>query len=216
MIDHLVLEISEQIRTALEHEEREALMRETIRANIGTLPNAIDISSTSPIDALMNFVTSYTESIPEHLHAFNTLSTQADIDDFVQPFLSLACAYFLKPPPIIEPTHNLANTLEKAYLTHRLLEELNDQVLARSGAALAPLDMSMANIISYGLIGDEQANALDHLVLLSLETEQADKGVFEKRSVRKYMQQKKLAGWSDVLDKWPCFTKDMSVLLQIG
>lgn len=216
MIEHLVNEISEQIQAAHRHEQTEGELRSRLHNNIGSLHTAIDISSTSPVDSLMSFINDYIDSIPEHLKAFYDLAKQAEIEDFIQPFLNLACAYFLKPPTFIEPANSLASTLQKAYLTHRLLEEVNDQVLALSGAALAPLDMSMANIISHSIIGDEQANALDHLVLLSVETEQRDDGIFEKRSVRQYMQQRKLNGWGDVLKKWPCFTQDMSVLLQIG
>jgi len=216
MIEHLISEISEQIRTTHAHEQEHAAMRDHLRLNIGNLHSAIDINSTSPINSLMTFINSYIDSVPDHLTAFCNLSKEADIDDFVQPFIHLGCAYFLKPPPIIKPEISIRNTVEKAYLSHRLLEEVNDQILALSGAALAPLDMSMANIISYAIIGDEQSNSLDHLVLLSLETEPKDENVFEKRSVRKYMQQRKLDGWSDVIENWPCFTKDMAVLLQIG
>lgn len=216
MIEHLFSEISEQIQTAHRHEQAQAAMRDHLRLNIGNLHSAIDISSTSPIDSLMAFINSYIDSVPDHLTAFCNLSKEADIDDFVQPFIHLACAYFLKPPSIIPAEIGIHTTIEKAYLSHRLLEEVNDQILTLSGAALAPLDMSMANIISYAIIGDEQANALDHLILLSLETEPKDESVFERRSVRKYMQKRKLDGWSDVLKNWPCFTKDMSVLLEIG
>jgi len=216
MIEHLISEISEQIQAAHEHEQAHGLMREHLRGQVNNLHRAIDIPAASPIDSLMAFIDSYIDSVPEHLMAFNKLSKEADIDDFIQPFINLACAYFLKPPSIITPETHVPSTLEKTYLTQRLLEEVNDQVLALSGAALAPLDMSMANIISYAIIGDEQANALDHLVLLSLETETKDQSVFEKRSVRKYMQKRKLDGWSDVHEKWPCFTKDIAVLVQIG
>jgi len=216
MIEHLVSEISEQIQAAHEHEQAHGLMRAHLHSQVNTLHRAIDIPSASPIDALMTFIDSYVDSVPDHLMAFSKLSKEADIEDFIQPFINLTCAYFLKPPSIITKDTHIPSTLEKTYLTQRLLEEVNDQVLALSGAALAPLDMSMANIISYAIIGDDQANALDHLVLLSLETEPKDQSVFEKRSVRKYMQKRKLDGWSDVLENWPCFTKDISVLLQIG
>lgn len=216
MIEHLVSEISEQIKAVHQREEAKGELRSHLRDNIGSLHIAIDISSTSPIDSLISFANDYIDSIPEHLNAFHSLAQEADIEEYINPFLNLACAYFLKPPTIIEARDALTGTLQKAYLSHRLLEEVNDQVLTLSGAALAPLDMSMANIIAHSIIGDGKANALDHLVLLSVETEKNHGDVFEKRSVRKYMQKRKLDGWSDVLKNWPCFTKDMSVLLQIG
>lgn len=216
MIEALVSQIVDQINSARHHEQTVGELRARLQDNIGAMHAAIDIKSSSPIDALIQFVESYVSSIPEHINGFNSLAKEADIEEYIQPFLNLACAYFLKPPTIIATEDTLRNTLEKAYLTHRLLEEVNDQVLTLSGAPLAPLDMSMANIISHSIVGDDQANALDHLVLLSIETENINGDIFEKRSVRKYMQKRKLDGWSDVLQNWPCFTKDMAVLLQIG
>ena len=85
-----------------------------------------------------------------------------------------------------------------------------------SGAALAPMDMSMANIISHAIIGDELANQLDHLVLLSLETTDVDNNIFDKRTVRQFLSDRKLKNWEAVLERWPCFTRNCAVDLQIG
>jgi hypothetical protein len=164
----------------------------------------------------MRFVEDYIESAPEHIQALNTLASEAGIEGYTQPFLNLACTYFLTPPDVLASLTGLHSLLCRAYLAHRMMEELNDQIMSLSGAALAPMDMSMANIITHALIGDELANPLDHLVLLSIETEDADKTLFEKRSVRQYLEERKLKDWEEVLESWPCFTKNCAIDLQIG
>ena len=191
-------------------------MANHISAHIHSLHGAISVSSSNPDQALMRFIEDYINSAPQHLQALYTLGGEAGIDEYTEPFLNLACTYMLKPPEILAPFTGLHSMLCRAYLAHRLMEEVNDQIMNLSGAALAPMDMSMANIISHAIISDELANQLDHLVLLSLETADIDHNIFEKRSVRQFLSERKLKNWQTVRERWPCFTKDCAIDLQIG
>ena len=212
----LITNLNQAIEQAYRDEKQTHAMAEHIQTHINSLHNAINITSKKPDDALMRFVLDYIHSTSQHLQALYTLGSEAGIDEYTEPFLNLACTYMLTPPEILSSLEGLHSMLCRAYLAHRLMEEVNDQIMNLSGAALAPMDMSMANIISHSIIGDELANQLDHLILLSVETADVDHNIFEKRTVSQFLSKRKLKNWQTVLERWPCFTKNCAIDLQIG
>ena len=215
-MDNTLQILKQRISDAKQKESQQGAMANYIEGNLASLPSSIAISAILPAKALMNFVKDYVDIAPEHIQALYSLAKEAQLEEYVNPFLDLSCTYFINPPDLLAPFDGLQKLLHQAYLAHRLMEEVNDKVMNLSGgAALAPMDMSMANIISHALIGDELANQLDHLVLLSLETTKVDSDIFEKRKVRKFLEKRKLKDWEEVAQRWPCFTKDCAINLQI-
>ena len=208
--------MNQEIALAKTEEAESACLANNFREHMTDLPSAISISSNTPDAALSRFVYDYIDCLPDHLMAFEALSQDAGIENYVRPFLKLACDYFLQPPDILVEYRGMVGVFYKAYLCQRILEEVNDQVMSLGGATLVPKDMSTANIICHTLIGDKMANSLDHLVLLSLETTECDKDVFNKPEVKSFMAERRFKGWQEVLDRWPCFTKDCGVDLQLG
>ena len=51
--------------------------------------------------------------------------------------------------------------LMRAYVSHRLLEEVNDRCIQQLGRSLLSLDMTRANLVAYELLGAACANHLD-------------------------------------------------------
>lgn len=208
--------LMQTIADAKQEEHQLGTMASYIQENLPSLHGSIAIGSSSPSKALMSFVEDYVDITPQHIQALHSLAKEAQLDEYVQTFLDLSCTYFINPPDILTSYQGLQGLLHKAYLAHRLMEELNDKVMTLSGGvALAPMDMSMANIISHELIGDELANQLDHLVLLTIETTPVDSTIFEKRSVRQFLEKRRLKGWEEINKRWPCFAKDCAIHLQI-
>ncbi len=222
LIDIVVMDptlsvLKKNISAAQKEERQEHTMPVYIQENLNSLHSAIAISSSSPVQALTCFVEDYVAAVPEHTKALEALANEIQLQSYVKPFLDLACTYFINPPDIITSFKGLRGLLHKAYLAHRLMEEINDQVMNLSGGvALAPMDMSMANIISHELIGDELANQLDHLVLLTVETTDVDKTIFEQETVKRCLEKRRLNGWQQVNENWPCFAKDCAVHLHIS
>lgn len=215
-ISALIETVNQCIEITKVEEKQSAAMASFIQQNIQHLHGSIAIHSKTPETALLQFVFGYIDSAPSFLKALDELANEAGIEDYTHSFLQLACTYFINPPDILSAHAGIYNMLCRAYLAHRLMEEVNDLIMHLGGAPLAPMDMSMANIITHALLGDELANQLDHLVLLSVETADADKGVFEKRNVRQFLEKRRLKNWHEVLKRWPCFTKDCAIDLQMG
>lgn len=121
------------------------------------------------------FVSNYVDDCPRYLTAVHQLAVEKNILSYLQPFLNLCQTYFATPPDIINQSPGLASVLKKCYLCHRILEEINDQIANLTGKVLIDLDMSIPNLVAHTLIGEDLANQLDHLVLLSVETTETDK-----------------------------------------
>lgn len=211
----VIEQIREEIKLALDEEANTGEMRLLLAQQLDQLHSTIAIASNNPQEALNNFCHDYINAVPDYLTAFYSLSGDTGTSPFCLPFLKLACAYILKPPEILLSGHGLYAFLPKAYLTHRMLEELNDQVLNISGAPLAPVEMSMSNLVVYSLIDQTLADPLDHLVMMAIETTEADRSVFDTSAVGEALRNNRQDKWSHGVKKWPSLTQDFTLQLQI-
>jgi hypothetical protein len=202
-----------------EIKDRELLeldMTNYIEKQVSNLHRAVCIDTVEPVDAFFNFTIAYIDSAYDYLDAIHSLAVESETTDYLKPFINLAFMFFTKPPELLLRYQGGQRLLYQAYLSNRLLEELNDQITNLIGVPLSPMDTSMDNIICHALIGDELANQLDHLVFLTLETTPSDKSVFKQPQTLKYLEQIRADDWRQVRRRWPCFTNDLSALLSIA
>ena len=177
-------------------------LKDYIDRHMDTLHKALTIHSQTPDIAIFEFIVSYIESAPEYIEAIDTLAVESGTLSYVKPFTNLALMFFIKPPEPLLVYQGLQRLLYQAYLSNRLIEELNDRV-ASFGHPLSPLDISIDNIVCHALIGDELANQMDHLVLLSLETTEADNAVFDQPDVIAKLRQMRADSWQIIKNRWP-------------
>ena len=85
--------------------------------------------------------------------------------------------------------------------------------MAKSGIPLAPMDMTVANIIAHELIGEPFANELDQAVLFSAELLLNEHG-FEGANISHYVTAHRDRGWSQELERWPCLVEDLSISVE--
>ncbi len=187
-----------------------------LEAHIGSLHKTISINSVEPAATLFEFTTAYIDSAYEYLDAIYTLAVESKTTSYLKPFINLAFMFFIKPPELLLQYQGAQRLLYQAYLSNRLLEELNDQITSISPAPMSPMDISMDNIVCHALVGDELANQLDHLVFLALETTISDKSVFEQPQTQLYLERIREGNWQQVKERWPCFKNKLSVHLHIS
>lgn len=214
-MNNTLRDLYQHIEKIKQEEQVKRTLAKYIDAHMMNLHKAVTINSSSHSTAIFEFITLYIDSAPDYLNAIDTLAINSKVYSYVKPFTTLAYMFFIKSPELLVKYQGLQRLLYQAYLSNRLLEELNDKITS-FGYPLSPLDISMDNIICHALIGDELANQLDHLVLLSLETTVSDKSVFDKPEVIKILIEMSENSWQRVKDKWPCFTNDLSINLQLG
>jgi hypothetical protein len=186
-----------------------------IEDHIDKLHQAISINSVEPVASLFEFVTAYIKSAYDYLDAIHTLSVESKTTAYLQPFINLAFLFFNQPPELLLKTTGTQRLLYQAYLSNRLLEELNDQITRISDRPLSPMEIDIDNIVCHALIGDKLANQLDHLVFLALETTEADQSVFQQPQTQQYLERIGRSNWQQTRQRWPCFNNDLSIHFHI-
>lgn len=156
--------IRETISTALSRENETRQLRTKVERQLPLLREKLLLPRQTPVDALMDFIVGYVESVPGCLRLVTAVSKRFGFFDYAAPFLHMAEDYFLQPPGELPQDGGLEALLDEAFLAHRLLEEVNDHHIKHLQRPLLPLDMTEANIIVHHLLGDDFASRLEQLV----------------------------------------------------
>ena len=205
--------IRQLIRQAQEQDCASGKLLEFVECRKNQLHAAIKLPEQQAAKGLADFVVRYIKHVPDFIDAIRSMAQEAGIYDDVEPLLKIASDYFLSPPSIVDPHSHLEALLDEAYLAHRLLEEVNDRFMAKSGIPLAPMDMTVANVIAHELIGEPFANELDQAVLFSAELLLNEHG-FEGTNFTDYINTHRDRGWSEELEKWPCLVDDLAISVE--
>lgn len=205
--------IRQLIRQAQEQDSATGKLLEFVEARKKRLHTAIKLPEQQAAKGLADFVVRYIKHVPDFIDAIRSMAQEAGIDKDIEPLLKIASDYFMSPPSIVDPHSQLEALLDEAYLAHRLLEEVNDRFMAKSGIPLAPMDMTVANVIAHELIGEPFANELDQAVLFSAEL-LLNEHDFESANIADYVNAHRDKGWTEELERWPCLVEDLSISVE--
>ncbi|WP_460239444.1 hypothetical protein [Aurantivibrio plasticivorans] len=210
------MQIRETIRHAKEQSDYTEGLRALIVKQLPKLHGAIQLPESNPEGALLDFVIRYIEHVPNFVDALRGLTKEAGIyDDYASVFITLAEEFFTQPPEVLADHNGLDALMDEAYLAHRLIEEVNDRLIAHSGIPLVPMDMTRANLIVHELIGEPFANDLDFVVHYSTEIHMdKEKELSNNTNFRRYVDEHKKNGWSTELNRWPCLADDLDINLE--
>ena len=169
---------------------------------------------------IIAFAHHYINQAPKMLGVLDTLAKSSAINEYTQAFLTTAADYFFTADPaVIDHLSGTHAYLSRAYLCHRMLEELNDRVRTERQWPLAPIDTTYTNLITHTLIGDKTANLLDQRLLIDLELintalTSAEKNIFHQQPAQQSLALLYKEGWGKTLQRWPFLAEDMAALLQ--
>ncbi|MBC6906174.1 hypothetical protein DWB84_11950 [Saccharophagus sp. K07] len=200
--------IRECIARARIHEETTHHLKNYLTLLVPRLHRSIRLPQGDPVAALLQFVIRYIEYAPDFLQALHESMQRSGIEPYGGVFIRIATDFFLQPPEEIEQKGGLKELIDEAYLTHRLMEEINDRLLMLCGTPLAPMDNSLANILVYELLGEEFASKLDMAVFYAVETLFQPNNLDEqlKEFVKRHPQASQLQSLQD----WPCLLSEDS------
>jgi len=215
MTEPRILLIRESIAEAERIEAENHRLKAFLAARLPELHHTISLPEGQSLDTLMGFVTQYIEHVPDFLEALTALTKDAGVYEYAQAFLSIAEDYFFKPPELTAGRDGLLALIDEAYLAHRLIEEVNDRVMMASGMPLAPMDMTLSNIIVHDILGDDFANQLDLAVHYSIESLFESDNFFRNADFKKYLQLQHAESWSSAISQWPCLAGDSSISLNL-
>lgn len=197
------------IDDAIQHEAETEAFRNLLIDTKDNLHHSIQTTSKDAVNSLQFFVIDYLRHVPDCLEVVEQDATELGLEEAMQPFVNVAIDYFLSPPAQIRQRSGLAGLLHTAYLAHRILEELNDVYLARTGQPLIPRNLVTANLVVHELIGSEFAAELEQLVnqmtsILSSRFNKIPNSLLKQNSDE------------PVFGRWPCFGDPHGVQLQWG
>lgn len=156
--------IRKQIEDARRHEESTHELALLLQARIASLHSSISVRSNEPASQLMYFVTNFIDRTPELLDTVTELSAGACWQEHSEQLVDTCIAFFTSPPALVGGRNGLNGAMTKAYLCHRLVEEVNDCYRIFCHRPLLPLDFTTSNLIIHHLVGEPLANMLDHIV----------------------------------------------------
>jgi uncharacterized membrane protein YkvA (DUF1232 family) len=117
--------------------------------------------SSKDLDEVHKFVQEYIEHAPAIMDQIASEAKRTGIFDEVFPILEAAEQYFFTPMDIIPDNLGLLGLVEDAYLTHSLIQAWSNSHYQQTGKPLIPMDLTLANQIIHGMIGEPQASILD-------------------------------------------------------
>lgn len=175
----MIKEISLQIHHALQVEQKCHTLQQALQANYSQVSRLVALDEDQAGIQLLEFVVLYIRSVPSLLNDFSHTAHKYGLFKTVKPLLETAYNFFELPVHKLNARSGLAALMVKAYLAHRLLEEVNDACLFHVGRNMIPLDMTLTNTIIHTLIGEPFANEMDAIVdsaVSNLFNQQQDNG----------------------------------------
>ncbi|MEX1058650.1 MAG: hypothetical protein WED11_13025 [Natronospirillum sp.] len=113
--------------------------------------------------SLQGFVQDYIEQLPVALRTAQTSARQLRLSELIFPVTNAAESFFTRECRLSQEGGMLA-LLDRAYLGHRMLEELNDHLHVRLGNYILHVDMTEANSLVHTLLGDPYASEIETIV----------------------------------------------------
>ncbi|MGS2723470.1 hypothetical protein ACVBEJ_06965 [Porticoccus sp. GXU_MW_L64] len=208
--------LRQAISAARQHEEQTGQLSQFLQGRIDGLHHSIQLPVKNSVPALLNFVIRYIEHVPEFIEAVSDIARKAGIEPSVEPVIRVACEFFLSPPGVMEQwlaeQNSLLALMDEAYLSHRLIEEVNDRYMTHLGAPLVPMDMTRSNLIVHHLIGEEFANQLDNAVEGAVNELQHR----DSPPLTSFVNRCRQRNMDRELIRWPCLTDNLSINLMLG
>lgn len=147
------------IDRAVTLERHKGRFRRALRKSLPRLHRSIQLPQQDGPLQLTSFVIRYIQAVPVWLQQLEDLCEAAGVD--FEPVRELIGRSFAEPPERHPDEVGLAALLDDAYLAHRILEEINEQLQPACGIPLLPMDPMVANLVVRELLGEQFAGELD-------------------------------------------------------
>ncbi len=132
------------------------------------LPGSVVVDGYQPATSLFQFAVEYIEMAPRLVECVDACAREAGITELFQPFIDAATRYFTQPSVLLVRYDGLDGLLIRAYLCHRLMEEMHDNNRSTRASELIDLEATRANLLVHELIGEPFANELDDAITVTV------------------------------------------------
>lgn len=164
------MRIRKSIELARSHETKTRELQSFLKVSMSRLHKAIQLSGDDASDALLDFVNQYVDQVPDLLETLVRVLKLTGAYEQSKLLVGIVDGFFVNPPELAQQYGGLHGLIAKAYLAHRLVEEMNDRLVLLGRLRLLPVDMTFPNIVVHGLLGEALANKLDLAVHFAIDT----------------------------------------------
>lgn len=166
MTPQAVLEI---IDNARRKEARSGTFLKQLQVKAAALPSAVSIEGDKkPASCLFQFAIEYIEMAPRLIECVDACAREAGTARLFTPFVRAAIGYFTEPSALLLQYCGLDGLLIRAYLCHRLMEEMHENNHSIRNGGLVDIEATRANLLVHELIGEPFANELDDSITVTV------------------------------------------------
>ena len=156
--------IRNEIDAAKNHEARTHELENLLLRRLHHLHSTITIDAARPHLQLLVFVCKFIARTPALLDTLIEASHQSNREELCEAVAGTCMEFFMSPPDILAGRRGLNGAMGKAYLCHRIVDELNDCCRVSTRTPMLPVDFTCSNLIIHQLIGEPFANLLDETI----------------------------------------------------
>ncbi|MCK7548027.1 hypothetical protein ACFQGA_02090 [Marinobacter koreensis] len=198
MTPQAVLEIIDQARRK---EARTGNFLQQMREKAASLPASVVIEGYQPALSLFQFAVEYIEMAPRLIECVEACAREAGKADLFEPFVTSATRYFTQPSILLVRYDGLDGLLIRAYLCHRLMEEMYENNRCTRVSDLVDIEATRANILVHQLIGEPFANELDDAITVTV-LQIAGTPDYYELNLDPFVEQVNNAAWNWMRQYW--------------
>jgi uncharacterized membrane protein YkvA (DUF1232 family) len=116
----------------------------------------------------------YVRSVPTLLAAASTAAAGTPVEATMEKVIAAAVTYWDEPDDLVPDELGVLGLLDDAYFSLRMLQMVSARLREESGQVLVADDLSALDEVVRGIIGEQLADVLDDLVVLSLSSAPVD------------------------------------------
>ena len=206
--------IRDLIHQAKRFESENKHLRKLIYDQMEQLHHTIELPEENACNTVVNFVVEYIDHAPVFIEGLYQASAQTGIESFIYPFLDIAEENFLSPVTQDQGLAGLDVLLDKAYFTHRLIEELNDRYLIKTGSALIPMNMTWSNLIVHSILREPFANDLDTIIEQTVQQMMRSQTIYNKQLFDGFVNMRNPEEWINLWTEWEGLSKKLDIELK--
>ncbi|MCP5169494.1 MAG: hypothetical protein H6999_07020 [Hahellaceae bacterium] len=189
------------IDVAKQVEDKTGNFQQLMQGRVPELHLTIGLHDDQPVLSLVKFAIEYIEMAPRVLECVEVCAKEAHSEELFAPFLATALNYFIHPAIAFTRFQGLDGLLMKAYLCHRLLEEMYENNKSIRNSQLCTVEITQANLLAHQLIGEPFANELDESVDLTLQQLAGTPDYYEL-NLMPFVEQAQHQAWGWMREYW--------------
>lgn len=212
MTPKAVLDIIDQARR---QEARSGTFLEQMRERASSLPATITIDGYQPATCLFQFAIEYIEMAPRLIECVEACAREAGKAELFEPFVNAAIGYFTQPSVLLVRYDGLDGLLIRAYLCHRLMEEMYENNRSTRASELVDVEATRANLLAHQLIGEPFANELDQSITVTV-LQIAGTPDYYELNLDPFVEQTRNAAWDWMKHYWENLMIRNHIRLSLG